>query len=638
MKTVLGSQVDELDGPSFDVVAFINKSFPDEASLSRLDATIAEYDAEMHRLDKDILETVREQSTAGTLAARDIKDASESIDVLQHKIREIQMKAKATEQLVNDICKDIRGLDIARKHLELAINSLIHLQSLVTYVDKMQQHSRDKNYEEVAPNFEGAVQMLLTFSDYLHVPKIRDISNAVEAIRNELRKSVTDDFDFLLDTVTPSSIPGGGPFEEAREGRELNETNLATLEGLYLCCDALGSSVRLDLLRTFNRKQLKPYGVLFRYGNATAPQGATLEGVESRYTWFKAALRAIAARYGKSLPRRWRVEHRLALEFAQVTRTDIEAILLEFNPPTSAPAEALLNALLKTITFEKDMTKMFEGAEYQGLLGGEGGAGSSGSGSGSGSGSAGAGEGEESGEAFDESQPLYNKDGRVVDPSTAEGIKLKYALREEWKKRCAAAAERRAKRERQRADIAALGGYEKGKAGAIVTGKASLHGELVALPRFIGEAREGIISGAFKPYMAAYVMLERQRIDAVVAKTTLEDLKNTGSGSEGAASASILSSGGELFAACRNAFMRCTQLDTGDTLFSLYDNIRLAMKVYTERLRERLPLPVVKGPSTPTTSFPALLLGGDTYAVPEAEALRSVDATCLIFTTAGAFL
>ena len=650
MKTVLGGESDELDGPAFDVVAFINRKFPDEASLSSLDAVIAAYDAEIQALDQTILESVREQSTAGSLAARDIRDASESIDVLQHKIREIQMKAKATEQLVNDICKDIRGLDIARKHLELGINSLIHLQSLVTYVDKMRRciGSHDKNYEEVAPSFEGAVQMLLTFSDYLHVPKIKQVSDAVEGIRDALRRSVKEDFDTMLDNCTPSELPSGAYDEGGSRGRQLDADNMALLEGLYLCVDALGSTVRADLLDNFNLKQLGNYRRLFR-------EGATLEGVEGRYAWFKAAMRAIAGLYGKSLPRRWRVEHRLALEFARATRTDLEALLLEYNPPTSVPAEALLNALLKTIAFEKDCAKAYEGADFQAALagGGEGEGGGSGGGFGGAGGGAGGGGGDE--EAFDESQPLYNKDGRTVDPTTAEGIKLKYSLREEWRKRVAAAAERRVKRERQRADIAALGGYDKGKgaAGGLKLGKASLAAELGALPRFQGAGREGIISGAFKPYMAAYVALERAKIDGVVARATGEDVKGGGGGgagggggSEGAGaapSASILPSSELFFAAARNAFMRCTQLDTGDVLFSLYDNIRQAMGGYTARLQERLPQPVAKpqpgapGAAAQLAAFPGLQLGGDTYAVPEAEALRTLDACCLVYTTAGAF-
>ena len=44
---VLGAETDELDGPSFDAIAFINKKFPDEQSLDGLERAISEFDSEI---------------------------------------------------------------------------------------------------------------------------------------------------------------------------------------------------------------------------------------------------------------------------------------------------------------------------------------------------------------------------------------------------------------------------------------------------------------------------------------------------------------------------------------------------------------------------------------------------------------
>ena len=49
IKRVLGGECDELDGPSFDCVAHINKTFPNEDSLRGLERTIADCDAEIRR-------------------------------------------------------------------------------------------------------------------------------------------------------------------------------------------------------------------------------------------------------------------------------------------------------------------------------------------------------------------------------------------------------------------------------------------------------------------------------------------------------------------------------------------------------------------------------------------------------------
>lgn len=47
IRSVLGAESDELDGPSFDALAYINKRFPDEKSLSGLENVIDDYDKEI---------------------------------------------------------------------------------------------------------------------------------------------------------------------------------------------------------------------------------------------------------------------------------------------------------------------------------------------------------------------------------------------------------------------------------------------------------------------------------------------------------------------------------------------------------------------------------------------------------------
>ena len=643
IRQVLGGAADELDGPSFDALAFVNKKFPDERSLEGLDAAIAGYDEEIRMLDASILETVREQSTAGSLAAKDIADAKDSIGDLQGKIIEIKKKAEASEQMVADICSDIRQLDVAKRHLTGTIQSLHRLKTLVSAVEQVKVHVAARNYFEAAPLFDCAVQLLLQFSDYLHVPKIKELSHAVDAIRGDLRAKVTDDFELLLDTVTPAGLPGsaaaqGGGGEggfDPSAPRDLREDNIKTLEGACDAVDALGSSVRKDILRSFIRKQLKPYIMLFRQG--LGGPGDTLHpGVEQRYAWFRAAQAAVDERYGRVLPKRWRVEHRIAIEFCEGTRTDVERLLSQYEPPSSVPAEDLLKALLKTHNFEKDLVKRFEGADFKrdvhAATVADGGVTAPAARGGGGGGSS-------DEEEFDASAALRNDKGEVVDPGTAEGIRLKHKARLAWEERRAKEAERRAQRAEQRAYIASLGGWERGKSGgappAHAVGQASLAEELAALPRFVPAPQKGVISAAFTPYLSAYVAHERARFDTIVAQTTAEDMGKTDSGTAAGSTVSTLASAAALFGAAKNAVGRCVQLNTGQTLFDLFDQVRLALEAYAAKLQARLPVPLKPGDPRASAAF-GVGLSGDTYHVGEGEALAMVDALCLIFNTAGA--
>ena len=55
IKTILGAETDAFDMPDFDVVDYVNKHFPDDKSLSGLDAQIAEMEMEIRELDGSIL-------------------------------------------------------------------------------------------------------------------------------------------------------------------------------------------------------------------------------------------------------------------------------------------------------------------------------------------------------------------------------------------------------------------------------------------------------------------------------------------------------------------------------------------------------------------------------------------------------
>ena len=130
---------------------------------------------------------MREQSTAGQLAARDIADAKDSIGDLHDKILEIKRKAVASEQMVQEICRDIRQLDVAKRHLTNTIMTLARLKTLASAVEQLSDHTRRRAYELAAPVLEAAIQLFTHFTDYRDVPKVAELAGAVERIREELR-------------------------------------------------------------------------------------------------------------------------------------------------------------------------------------------------------------------------------------------------------------------------------------------------------------------------------------------------------------------------------------------------------------------------------------------------------------------
>jgi hypothetical protein len=474
-------------------------------------------------------------------------------------------------------------------------------------------------------------------------------------------EAISEDFDILIDCAAPdnpSFLTGGDDessgrykvqkltdldLKEGSEGgggdaavgaRELSDDNVQTLQASCEVVDALGPTVRKSVIKAFNRKQLKPYGILFRRGSG-ADLGDGLEGVERRYMWARRALRDIDAKYKRVLPPHWHVLHRLALDFAEATRNDIDRILGQYDPPSSAPADALLRALMKTLAWEKEMAKLFEKAAAADG-GAAGGSSKSGRDAGIGAAMFDDGSGGADGEAYDESAPLYNSKGEAVDPTSAEGIRLKYKRKKEWEERRANEAHRKAERDQKRAWWASLAGMDGGGGGAAASKRDD---EYASLPRF-AEPGRGIISSAFEPYMGAYVRFERAQVDGVVASATAEELAagpagavgGAGTGasasSTGVGGAPILRSSTQLFFQARNSMARCSELNKGATLFSLFKEVKEAFGLYAAGLEARLPKPLSPAPGA---------LPGDTYDVPLddlTKAVNLVDSLCLVVNTA----
>ena len=89
---------------------------------------------QIRRVDGEILTAVRQQSTSGSRARQDLGAAKATIGELFGRIREIQRKAEQSELMVQEICRDIKKLDNAKKHLTATITALRRLSMLMNAV------------------------------------------------------------------------------------------------------------------------------------------------------------------------------------------------------------------------------------------------------------------------------------------------------------------------------------------------------------------------------------------------------------------------------------------------------------------------------------------------------------------------
>ncbi|KAI3756851.1 hypothetical protein L1987_56674 [Smallanthus sonchifolius] len=136
-----------------------------EASLSGVEPLMQKIHSEIRVVDAEVLAAVRQHSNSGTKAKEDLAAATHAVEVRQHwqlkivillpvsvtllasmnnalniscatwvllqelmyKVREIKTKAEQSETMVQEICRDIKKLDCAKKHITTTITALHRL-------------------------------------------------------------------------------------------------------------------------------------------------------------------------------------------------------------------------------------------------------------------------------------------------------------------------------------------------------------------------------------------------------------------------------------------------------------------------------------------------------------------------------
>ena len=115
-----------------------------------------------------------------------LKQAKEMLEqglISQGEFDEIKTKAEQSELMVHEICRDIKSLDYAKRHLTLTITALKRLQMLVTAVEQLSVMTRERMYSEAAHLLQAVSQLLSHFSDYVGIKKVDALREEVAAIR-----------------------------------------------------------------------------------------------------------------------------------------------------------------------------------------------------------------------------------------------------------------------------------------------------------------------------------------------------------------------------------------------------------------------------------------------------------------------
>ena len=341
-----GNDVSAFASPDFDPVGFLNRLFPDESSLAGVEPLVRKLRLRVRRVDDEILAAVRSQSTGGARAKADLAQAQSAIGSLEQRVADIKRKAETSEATVREVCADVKKLDFAKKHLTSTITSLRRLSMLVSAVDQLESFVSSRAYKESANLLDAVNELAAHFETYSDVPKVAEIKRRRDDCESALRAAVFEDFHV---NWQPSVV----------------ESDAAVAERLRDACavvDALDPKHREALTGDLTNKELTGYASVFDKLNGAGGDSKGLDQVERRYAWIKRNLKAKGAMWGV-FPEHWRFPHLLCMSLCKLTRAHL-AELLDAEA-RSAEVQTVLQAMHKTVAFERDLDEHF------GLKGGD---------------------------------------------------------------------------------------------------------------------------------------------------------------------------------------------------------------------------------------------------------------------------
>ncbi|VDN36402.1 unnamed protein product [Gongylonema pulchrum] len=166
----------ELCRADVDVIDQINRLFPTEQSLSQLDTVMRSIEDEIVGLDSQLAELVETHGEAGIEGDQALCEAHSSMEDLEERVRAICLKTRSSESVVQEMTRDIKQLDVAKRNLIASIKTLHHLQILLT----------GHRYSDIASQLPAVLNVLQLFGPYMEVEHIKNVAEQLERLKQRL--------------------------------------------------------------------------------------------------------------------------------------------------------------------------------------------------------------------------------------------------------------------------------------------------------------------------------------------------------------------------------------------------------------------------------------------------------------------
>ncbi|KAL4427569.1 hypothetical protein ABPG74_012960 [Tetrahymena malaccensis] len=321
------------DRDNFDPIQYINNRFPDENSLCHLDNEIAMLKEELQAMNEDLVQSIHNHALTNTQLQNEIKVAHETTKDVIQQIQIIKEKAEKSEELVFDMCKDIKSLDTAKKNLTFSITALKKFIMMLNAVDKLRNSCIDKNYKEVA-NLISAFNELSTYiQKYQNIPQIQELYKEYDEIVYELKQQIKEDFEAFNNQSTTLTA------------QDMNEACTVV--------ENLGLNFQKEVIDFVCKLCLNSYISAF-----SKPENQTLDQHERRFAWLTRNLMEFDKKWEGVFPEYWTISCKLIHEFCSLTFVSCVDALQKYSRNTEV--KIFMLALSSTVSFEQKISKDME--------------------------------------------------------------------------------------------------------------------------------------------------------------------------------------------------------------------------------------------------------------------------------------
>ncbi|CAD6583797.1 MAG: Vacuolar protein sorting-associated protein 53 [Tremellales sp. Tagirdzhanova-0007] len=322
--------------PSIDtrerVMARLVNDFPDPVSLSQHQQISARLQLETLAV-KDEVARLKRELRANQDPGKMLRIQSQ-IGHLMYQITVIQEKAAEAEAIVRAITSDIQRLDVAKRNLTGAIQTIERWGMLKQAHRQLKELLPTKRFREISQALAAVLQLLGPLRSLSTVEAVAELFRIVEEDRRSIQEKVAVEMDafFRQDASRP---PQGAAVAEA-----------------CMAIDVLGGDFKNHIIERYLQLQLAEYRRIFR----STDEAGQLDNVPRRYAWFRRILKHHDDEDAALFPSNWEVTRRLVASFAEYTRGDLANVLGKAVPNVNA----VLEALQSTLDFENAFAKRFD--------------------------------------------------------------------------------------------------------------------------------------------------------------------------------------------------------------------------------------------------------------------------------------